>query len=88
MKFPTTLAELKQLIVDVWKPSIETLRRTKQNNIQFQDEGVDVGTAGGIETVDFTGAGVTATDSGTTLTVNIPGGLTFPEVYKAVTLRL
>ena len=72
--FPKTLKELQDLIIRIWKPSIDSLRRTKQDNIQFQDEGVDQGTSGGITTVNFTGPGLTASDSGSTLTVNITGG--------------
>lgn len=41
------------------------------SSISFEDEGVSLGTAG---TVDFVGAGVTATKSGDKVTVTIPGG--------------
>lgn len=47
---------------------------TGQSAIQFKDEGTDKGTSGGITSVNFVGAGVTATDSGAALTVTIPGG--------------
>lgn len=46
----------------------------KQDDIQYQDEGVNKGVAGALTTVNFVGAGVTASDSGTVLTVTIPGG--------------
>lgn len=46
----------------------------KQPNIQFKDEGVNQGTSGGITTVDFVGAGVSAAASAGTLTVTISGG--------------
>ena len=46
----------------------------KQGNIQFQDEAANAGTAGGVTTINFAGAGVTATFSSGTLTVTIPGG--------------
>ena len=41
-----------------------------QTGIQFQDEGVNVGTAGGITTINFTGPELTLTAASTTLTVN------------------
>lgn len=46
----------------------------KQGNIQFQDEAVNAGAAGGITTVNFTGAGVAAVAAGNTLTVSVSGG--------------
>jgi hypothetical protein len=46
----------------------------KQPNIQFKDEGTNIGTSGGVTNVNFTGAGVTASHSSGTVTVNIPGG--------------
>lgn len=45
-----------------------------QANIQWQDEGNAKGDSGEITTVNFVGAGVTAADSTSTLTVTIPGG--------------
>lgn len=74
MKFPTTIAELKQIINEVWRATIESLRRLKNDNILWQDEGVDEGTSGEITTVNFTGTGVNATASGKILTVDISGG--------------
>lgn len=47
---------------------------TKQANIQFEDEGVNLGTSGTATEVDFTGAGVTASRAANKVTVNIPGG--------------
>jgi hypothetical protein len=44
-----------------------------QLDIQFKDEGSNEGSAGGVTTVDFVGAGVTANESGGTLTVTVPG---------------
>lgn len=46
----------------------------KQGNIQFQDEGTDAGTSGGVSTLNFVGSGVSATFSSGTLTVAISGG--------------
>ncbi len=46
----------------------------KQDTIQFQDEGVDLGSSGAVKTVDFVGAGVDATLVGDKVTVTIPGG--------------
>lgn len=45
-----------------------------QDAIQFQDEGSDLGTPGTVDTVNFTGSGVTASRSSNTVTVNVPGG--------------
>lgn len=45
-----------------------------QAAIQFRDESNTVGGLGAIQTVNFTGSGVTATAVGTTLTVGIAGG--------------
>lgn len=45
-----------------------------QAAIQFKDDGTNKGSSGAIVSVDFTGAGVTATNSGTALQVSIPGG--------------
>lgn len=47
----------------------------KNDTIQFEDEGVPVAAKGGIQFVNFTGAGVTATPAGSgVLDVVIPGG--------------
>lgn len=43
----------------------------KQADLQFQEEGTNVGTSGGISIVNFTGIG-TATVTGSTLTYNVP----------------
>ncbi len=45
-----------------------------QAAIQFQDEGSNLGASGSVDVLDFTGAGVTASRSGNTVTVNISGG--------------
>ncbi len=45
-----------------------------QSAIQFQDEGSNLGSAGTVDTVNFTGSGVTASRASNTLTVNITGG--------------
>lgn len=56
--------------------------------LTIEDEGTPVGTAGGITTIDFVGAGVTATGSGADATVTISGGgsgsLTIEEEGAAV----
>lgn len=44
-----------------------------QAAIQFEDEGTPLGAAGTVDTVDFVGAGVTATRVGDAVTVTIPG---------------
>lgn len=45
-----------------------------QATIQFRDEGTAVGGNGTITSVNFVGAGVTASVAGTALTVTVPGG--------------
>lgn len=45
-----------------------------QSALQFKDEGSNLGSAGAVTAVDFTGSGVTASHSSGTVTVNIPGG--------------
>ena len=60
-----------------------------QNAIQMQDEGSNLGISGGTSVINFTGAGVTASYAGTTLTVNVPSGggvTTFNSRSGAVTL--
>jgi hypothetical protein len=49
--------------------NIQTQFSTKQPNIQFQDEGIDIGTSGGISTINFTGPSVVASATGGVLTV-------------------
>jgi len=46
----------------------------KQTNIQFQNEGIALGTSGTVDTINFTGAPVTASRIGNTVTVDITGG--------------
>lgn len=45
-----------------------------QKGIQFKDEGSNLGASGTVDSIDFTGSGVTATRSTNALTVNITGG--------------
>jgi hypothetical protein len=45
-----------------------------QSQIQFKDEGTNIGALGAITGIDFVGSGVTASVAGTNLTVTIPGG--------------
>lgn len=47
---------------------------TGQAAIQFQDEGSNLGTSGTIDTIDFTGTGITASRVSNTLTINSSGG--------------
>jgi len=47
---------------------------TGQTNIQFQDEGSNLGTTGTVDTVNITGTGATASRVGNTVTINVPGG--------------
>lgn len=45
-----------------------------QKGIQFKDEGGNLGASGTVDTVDFVGAGVTASRAANTVTVTIGGG--------------
>jgi hypothetical protein len=45
---------------------------TGQAPVQYQDEGSNLGAVGTVSTVNFTGAGVTASRSTNTVTVDIP----------------
>ena len=49
--------------------SIQTQFSGKQGNLQFQNQGVDIGVSGGISTVNFAGAVVNASATGGVLTV-------------------
>lgn len=51
---------------------LKTQLDLKQNLITFQEDGSSLGS--GVATINFTGAGVTASKVSTTLTVNVPGG--------------
>lgn len=50
------------------------LSNTKNNVIQFQDESNNLGAAGDVEIINFTGSGVQASISGNNLTVDVQGG--------------
>ena len=60
---------------------------TKQNNIQFQDEGVDLGASGDVDTINFIGSNVTASRTGNIVEINISGGsasgITLRKQYTA-----
>ena len=47
-----------------------------QTGIQYQDEGSNLGTSGTASTVNFVGAGITATRATNTITVTVSGGIT------------
>jgi len=54
--------------------TIDAAAGAGQAGVQFQDEGSNLGTSGTATTVDFVGAGVTASRVSNTVTVTIPGG--------------
>lgn len=54
--------------------SIEGTGASANVPIQFQEEGGNLGGAGSVDTVNFTGAGVTATRLGNAVTVDVPAG--------------
>lgn len=71
--------------------TVATLGGSSQDAIQFEDEGVALGAAGTVDTVDFVGAGVTATRVGDAVTVTITGarrtlGMTFDGGGSAPTV--
>lgn len=45
-----------------------------QKNIQFKDEGTNLGSSGTVESIDFVGSGITATRVGNAITVTASGG--------------
>lgn len=79
-----TYPSLAELIHLKWTTSaVQTQLNTKQPDIQFQDEGVNEGTAWGVTTIDFVWAWVTASETTGTLTVTIPwGGSWVLKAYK------
>jgi len=54
--------------------ALNELDGEKQMNLQFQEEGSNIGTSGGVNTCNFIGSGVIASVSGNTLTVSVSGG--------------
>ncbi len=52
----------------------QTANTIAQVGIQFEDEGVNLGTPGTVDEVDFVGPGVGAVRAGNKVTVTIPGG--------------
>lgn len=76
------IKEIRDLIIKIWKPSIDSLKREKQENLQFQDEGIDIGDTGEVRTINFIGTGVTASVSSNTLEVDIPNTSASDENYN------
>lgn len=67
--------EIQVITYDTGDVIVTTVDPSASNTaIQFQDEGVNLGTTGTVNTVDFTGAGVTASRSGDKVTVSISAG--------------
>ncbi len=62
------------ILGDVITIIYSTTASVNQPGIQWEDEGVNLGTPGTVDEVDFTGAGVTATRIGNKVTVDVPGG--------------
>lgn len=59
---------------------------TKQDSIQFKDEGVYLGSAGTVNEIDFTGAGVVATRAGNKITLLITGSPFTDGDYGDITI--
>lgn len=67
-KYLSQIGDGSQVGATTW----EAVAGSGQAAIQFKDEGSNLGTSGTVDTVDFTGSGVTASRVTNTLTVNIP----------------
>ena len=70
-------------------PTLGLAQQSVSTTIIIQDEGV---TQGRVRTINFTGASVSCTVSGSVATCNVTGGgggggLTHPEVMSRITLR-
>lgn len=67
-----TVVDVRSILL---RPSILSLSApvTITNPVQYQDEGVDIGTPAAVTDVNFVGTGVTAAYGGGTVTVTIPG---------------
>ena len=63
-----------------WAPAADD---SGASALTIKDEGIDKTTAA--SSIDFVGAGVTATNSGTDVTVTIPGGSGSPEITWTLT---
>jgi len=59
---------------DIIVVEYQTTSSPAQTGIQFQDEGIPLGSVGTADEVDFTGAGVTASRIGNKITIDVPGG--------------
>ena len=68
---PDDAKGIKYSLVRAWR---ELLIKINASLIQWRDEGTDLGAVGQVNKVNFTGAGVTATVTDSTLTVAISGG--------------
>lgn len=56
--------------------SVQSQFSGKQGNIQFQNQGIDVSTSGGISTINFTGGAVAVSATGSVLTVRCSASVT------------
>lgn len=54
--------------------NLQTSLDGKNSNVQFQDEGSNLGASGTVDTVNVTGAGATASRAGNTVTINVTAG--------------
>lgn len=68
------MAGVTRNLIQELEDYIDALIETKQTKLTWRDQGVDLTTAGTAIRIDFIGAGVTATYTSGTVTVDIPGG--------------
>jgi hypothetical protein len=71
------------IVATTTQAALNELDAEKQLNIQFQDETVNLGTAGTVNTINFAGAGITSARLLNTITVTVPSA---SESYNKKTL--
>ncbi len=71
---PAATDTLAGLMTSADKVDLAFLLGDHQSAIQFQDEGSNLGLAGTVNTIDFTGSAIQAIRTGNKVTVNVTGG--------------
>jgi len=71
----TSITKTIYVITDNSTVRVTTIQPSpSQRPIQFQDESVNLGTKGTVETINFTGSGVTASRNGNNISVSVTSG--------------